>query len=71
MVKQTVDDDLMIPLWLHYIDDTFTAVHKDEIDKFHDHLNKQNADIEFTREVEEDGKLSFQDCLVSCNGNTL
>ena len=44
--------------------DTFTAVHKDEIDEFHDHLNEKNADIQFTREVEEDEKLPFLDCLV-------
>ena len=37
-----------IPLWLRYVDDTFTAVHKDEIDAFHDHLNEQNADIQKT-----------------------
>ena len=60
-----------IPLWLHYIDDTFTAVHKDEIDEFHDHLNKQNADIQFTREVEENGQLPFLYCLVSRDENTL
>ena len=38
-----------IPLWLRYVDDTFTAVHKDEIDAFHDHLNEQNADIVYQR----------------------
>ena len=57
--KQTVS------LWLRYINDTFTAVHKDKIDTFHKHLNRQNADIQFTREVEENGKIPFLDCLVS------
>ena len=32
-----------VPLWLRYVDDTFTAVHKDEIDIFHEHLNRQNV----------------------------
>ena len=60
-----------IPLWLRYVDDTFTAVYKDEIDAFHDHLNEQNADMQFTKEIEENGKLPFLDCLVSRDNNEL
>ena len=60
-----------LPLWLRYVDDTFTAVHKDEIDQFHKHLNGQNADIQFTKEIEENGKISFLDCLVTRDNNQL
>ena len=60
-----------ISLWLRYVDDTFTAVHKDEIDAFYDHLNEQNDDIQFIKEIEENGKLPFQDCLVSRDNNVL
>ena len=60
-----------IPLWLNYIDDTFTAVHKDEIDNFHEHLNRQNVDIQFSKEVEENGKIPFLDCLVTGNNDRL
>ena len=28
-----------LPLWPRYVEDTFTAVHKDKIDDFHEHLN--------------------------------
>ena len=58
-------------LCLRYVDDIFTAVHKDEIDTFHEHLNRQKADILFTREVEEICKIPFLDCLVSQNDNKL
>jgi len=60
-----------IQLWLRYVDDTFTAIHKDEINDFHDLLNKHNADIQFTTEIEENGKLPFLDCLVSRDNNKL
>ena len=38
-------------LWLRYVDNTFTAVHKDGINDFREHLNRQNADIQFTDRV--------------------
>ena len=62
-----------IPLWLRYVDDTFTAVHKDEIDTrdFHEHLNRQNPHIQFTKKIEENGKIPFLDCLVSRDENKL
>ena len=50
---------------------TFTAVHKDGIDDFHEHLNRQNADIQFTKEIEENGKIPFLDCLVTRDNNKL
>ena len=60
-----------IPLWLRYVDDKFTAVHKDGIDDFHEHLNSQNADIQFTKEVEENCTISFLDYLVTRDNNKL
>ena len=43
-----------LPLWLRYVDDTFTAVHKD---------------IQFTKEIEENCKIPFLDCLVTSNNS--
>ena len=60
-----------IPIWLRYVDDRFTAVHKDEIDDFHEHLNRQNADIQFTKEIEENCKITFLDCIVTRHNNRL
>ena len=51
------------PLWLRYVDDTFTTICKDRIDDFHEHLNRQNRDIQFTKEIKENGKIPFLDLL--------
>ena len=39
------------------------------IDEFHEHLNKQNS-IQFTKEIEEEGKIPFLDCLVTCKNKS-
>ena len=54
-----------IPLWLCYVDDTVTAIHKDEIDDFHEHLNRRKVDIKFSKEIEENGKISAFSRLLS------
>ena len=56
---------------LLYVEDSFTAVHKEVIDCFHEHVNRQIADIQFTRKIKENGKLLFLDCLVTHNNNRL
>ena len=60
-----------IQLWLCYVDDTFTILHKDEIEDFHEHINRQNAHIQFTKEIEDNGKIPFLDCLVIRDNNSL
>ena len=60
-----------IPLYLLYVDDTFTAEGHDEINAFHHHLNGQYTDIQFTREVEENGKQPFLGYLESRDDNSL
>ena len=60
-----------LPLWLRYVDDTITAVHESKIDEFHEHLNKQNTNIQFTKEIDENSKIPFLDGLVTRENNTL
>ena len=77
IVMQNVEEQALatytrtVPLWLPYVDDTFTAVHKDGINDFHEHLNRQNPGIQFTKEIEENGKIPFLDCLVTGDNNKL
>ena len=77
IVMQNIEEQALttysetLPLWLRYVDDTITAVHENKINEFHEHLNKQNTSIQFTKEIEENGKIPFLDCLVTRENNTL
>ena len=63
IVMQNIEEQALatysetLPLWLRYVDDTITAVHENK--------------IQFTKEIEEKGKIPFLDCLVTRENNTL
>ena len=77
IAMQNIDEQALatygitLPLWIRCVDYTITAVHENKIEEFHEHLNKQNSSIQFTREIEENGKIPFLDCLVTHENNTL
>ena len=54
-------------LWVRYVDDTFIIwPHgKEHLHAFHEHLNQQNPNIQFTIEEEKEGQLAFLDVLVT------
>ena len=51
--------------WKSYMDDTCTLLSSDFINKFHDHLNDVDLNIQFPLEKEKDGSLPFLDVLLS------
>lgn len=52
------------PFWKRFVDDTCTAIPPDHLESFHNHLNSIEPSIEFTYELEEQGKLPFLDLLI-------
>ena len=77
IVMQNIEEQALatysetLPRCLRYVDDTITGVHENKIDEVHEHLNKQNTNIQFTKEMEENGKVPFLDCLVTRDNITL
>ena len=77
IVMQNIEEQALatytrtISPWLRYVDDTFIAVHKDDIEDFHEHLNGQNADIKFTNDIKENGKIPFLNYLIRTRENRL
>ena len=60
-------------LWVHYVDDTLVIwTHgQEELHQFHQHLNNQHSNIQFTMEEESGCKLAFLDVLVTRDGERL
>jgi len=60
--KRAIDTFVEPPMiWKRYVDDTFTKLKIDKVEDFLEHLNKQHQRIQFTSEVQKDGKISFLD----------
>ena len=53
-----------LKFWKHYVDDTCAALPVSSVQQFLDHLNGVEPSIQFTVELESDGKLPFLDVLL-------
>ena len=52
-------------IWKRYVDDTFTILHRGNVDSFLHHLNSQQPTIRFTMESEKESKIAFLNTSVS------
>ena len=48
-------------VWNRFVDDVFSIIRRNSVEQFLQHLNKQDKNIVFPVEVEEDGSLPFLD----------
>ena len=56
-----------VSFWARYVDDTFAFVRRGSKERILDHLNAFHPNIQFTDEVEEEGRIAFLDVLVTTN----
>ena len=55
-----------------YVDDIFILCEKEEhVEKFKDYLNTKHKNINFTKEVEKEGKLPFLDMQIDRNSGNM
>ena len=57
--------DVQLPFWKRYVDDVCTVVPINRVQHLLQHLNTIETTIQFTVEVENDGKLPFLDVNIS------
>lgn len=53
-----------LPFYKRYLDDILTVVHKDNVDLLLQKFNNFHPRINFTHELESDGRISFLDTVV-------
>ena len=58
-----------VPIWLRYVDDTFTIINESKIVDLINALNSFHPNIKFTHEIESDNHISFLDIKVIKNNN--
>jgi hypothetical protein len=56
----------ILQCWYRQADDTFTSIHGDHIIPFHAWLNRIHPDIQWTYEVEKEGRLNMLDISIIC-----
>ena len=66
-LEQTILPNLIedVKFWKRYVDDTFAFVKQDRIHAVLDCLNSYHPSIQFTHEMEEDGRIAFLDVMVT------
>ena len=61
--------NVLVPQQKRYVDDTFILIQEDLMEEFRPHLNSVEKTILLTKELENEGRLSFLDVVVSRKEN--
>ena len=61
-IVPNLEEDM--PLWIRYVDDTFTFIKHTKVEMIKSILDGFHKDIEFTYEIEEENSISFLDVRV-------
>ena len=70
LVMEDIETDSFVYLphthlfWRRYVDDTCTALPRDLVDSFYQHLNSVGPNIQFTVQKVKDGQLPYLDILL-------
>lgn len=67
--EKLAKDDIFPRIWWRYVDDVFAVVKRDQLDEVLAHINGISDNINFTAELENNGKLNFLDLTVERNAD--